>query len=541
MTAVQDTFDYIVIGAGSAGCVLAARLSESGRYRVLLVEAGDRDGNPWIHVPMGSSRLKANPRLNWMYESEPEPELNGRTINQSVGRVLGGTSSINGMVYMRGHPADYDRWQQLGCTGWSWESVLSYFKKAEDQESGADEFHGVGGPLCVSDPLMRPELADRWIAAAIEAGLPPNNDFNGERQEGVGHFQSTTKRGRRWSTADAYLRPARKRQNLMIRTKAQTTRILIEDGKAVGVTFVSGGVPQTVRLRGEVIVSAGVFNSPLLLQLSGLGPPELLQAFGIPVICEMPNVGADMQDHFSSLVAFRCTKRITLNHVANGFVRRGLAGAQYVLFRSGPLATTPTCAGAFARSDVTLDRPDLQLNFINHTVASRDRQKVLAHPFPGFAVDVVHLQPQARGSVRIKSPDPLAPPEIRCNFLHTQQDVQALTAGMRLARTIAEQPELADYLAEEILPGPDIRSDAEFEASIRANGTSFLHPVGTCRMGEDEAAVLDSRLRVREIGYLRVVDASIMPSVPAGNINAPVIMIGEKAADMILEDARMRG
>jgi choline dehydrogenase len=340
---------------------------------------------------------------------------------------------------------------------------------------------------------------------------------------------------------DAYLRPARKRRNLTIRTNAQTTRILIEDGKAVGVIFVSGGVPQTVRMRGEVIVSAGVFNSPHLLQLSGLGPPELLQAFGIPVIREMPSVGADMQDHFNSKVTFRCTKRITLNHVANSFVRRGLAGAQYVLFRSGPLATNATCAGAFARSDATLDRPDLQLNFINYTVATRDRQKVRAHPFPGFTVDVVHLQPQARGSVRMKSPNPLAPPEIRCNFLRTQQDVQALTAGMRLARAIARQPALANYVAEEILPGPDIRSDAELEASIRAHGTSFLHPVGTCRMGGDEAAVLDSRLRVRGIGYLRVVDASIMPSVPAGNINAPVIMIGEKAADMILEDARMRG
>jgi choline dehydrogenase len=540
MTAVQDTFDYIVIGAGTAGCVVAARLTESGRHRVLLLEAGDRDRNPWIRVPMGSSRLKGNPHLIWTYESEPEPELNGRTISHQGGRVLGGTSSINGLVYMRGHYADYDKWQDLGCPGWNWKSALRYFKKAENLDSGVDEFNSAGGPLCVSDPLVRPELADRWIAAAVEAGLSSNSDFNGEQQDGVGYFQSTTKRGRRWSTADAYLRPAQKRRNLTIRTKTQTTRILIEDGRAVGVSFVSGGVKQTVLAQGEVIVSAGVFNSPHLLQLSGLGPPELLHTFGIPVIREMPNVGADMQDHFHNVMAFRCTKRITLNHVANSVVLRSLAGVRYILFKSGPLATNPTCAGAFVRSNPTLDRPDVQLNFINYTVASRDAQKVQADPFPGFTVDVVHLTPQARGSVRMKSPDPLTPPKIRYNFLQTQQDVHALTAGMRLARSIARQPALADYVAEEILPGPNIRSDAEIEANIRANGKSFMHPVGTCRMGGDKAAVVDSRLRVRGIGYLRVADASIMPSVPAGNITAPTIMIAERAADMILEDARMR-
>jgi choline dehydrogenase len=541
MTAAQDPFDYIVIGAGSAGCVVAARLSESQRYRVLLVEAGNSDRNPWIRVPMGYSRLITNPRLNWMYESEPEPELDGRTIYQPVGRVLGGTSSINGMVYMRGHPADYDKWHQLGCTGWNWESVLPYFKKAEDQERGADEFHGVGGPLCVSDPLVRWELADRWIAAAIEAGLSSNRDFNGAQQEGAGHFQNTTKHGRRWSTVDAYLRPARRRRNLTIQTNAHTTHILIEGGKAVGVTFVTAGVPQTARTRGEVIVCGGVFNSPQLLQLSGLGRPELLQEFGIPVIREMPAVGADLQDHFNARLAFRCTKRITLNHIANSFVRRALAGLQYALFTSGPLANNGVCAGGFARSNATLDRPDLQLNFINWSVAARDGREVRAHPFPGFSVDVVHLCPQARGSVRLKNRDPLAPPEIRHNFLRQREDVQVLTAGMRLARKIVQQPALAGYVAEEIGPGPDVRTDADFEANIRANGISNLHPVGTCRMGGDEAAVLDPRLRVRGIRHLRVVDASIMPSLPAGNTNAPVIMIGEKASDMILEDARKRG
>jgi len=539
MTADENPFDYIVTGAGSAGCVVAARLSESGRHRVLLLEAGDRDRYPWIHVPMGYGRLFSNPRVNWMYESEPEPELEGRSMYQPRGKVLGGTSSINGMVYMRGNPADYDEWRQRGCTGWDWDSVLPYFKKAEDQERGPDAFHGVGGPLRVSDQPARFELAERWIAAAIEAGLPANNDFNNGQQEGAGPFQTTTNRRRRWSTAAAYLRPARNRENLTVQTNALATRVVIENGRATGIEFLRNGARQTARARGEVIVCGGVFNSPQLLQLSGLGPGGQLRDLGIEVVRDIPAVGADLQDHFYVRLAFRCTKPITLNDVANNPLRKMLAGVQYALFRAGPLATNGICAGGFARSDQRFERPDIQLNFSLWSFAERTRAGVYPHPFPGFTVSAVHLRPDARGDVRLKSADPLAPPAIRFNFLKTSHDLKALTAGMRLARKIVDQPALSGYVAGELIPGKDVVTDDEFEAAIRRNGISNLHPIGTCRMGSDERSVVDPRLRVRGIERLRVVDASIMPSVPAGNTNAPSIMIGEKASDMILEDARM--
>ena len=535
---IEDAYDYIVTGAGSAGCAVAARLSESGRHRVLLLEAGGEDRYPWIHVPMGYGRLFSNPRVNWMYESEPEPELEGRSMYQPRGKVLGGTSSINGMVYMRGNPADYDEWRQRGCTGWDWDSVLPYFRKAEDQERGEDPFHGVGGPLRVSDQPARFELAEHWIAAAIEAGLPANNDFNNGQQEGAGPFQSTTNRRRRWSTAAAYLRPARGRKNLTVATNSLATRVVIDNDRATGVEFIRNGAKETAQARGEVIVCGGVYNSPQLLQLSGLGPGELLHGLGIPVVRDMPAVGADLQDHFYVRLAFRCTKPITLNDVANNPLRKVTAGLQYMLFRTGPLATNGICAGGFARSDQRLERPDIQLNFSLWSFAERTRKGVYPHPFPGFTVSAVHLRPDARGEVRLKSADPFAPPAIRFNFLKTNYDLRALTAGMRLARKIVNQPALSDYVADELIPGKDVNTDAEFEAAIRKNGISNLHPVGTCRMGADEAAVLDPRLRVRGVGHLRVVDASVMPSVPAGNTNAPSIMIGEKASDMILEDAR---
>ena len=539
MTTEAENFDYIVTGAGSAGCAVAARLSESGRYRVLLLEAGGKDRNPWIHIPMGFSQVYANPRVNWMYESEPEAQLGGRTLYQPRGKVLGGTSSINGMVYMRGNAADYDEWRQRGCTGWDWDSVLPYFRKAEHQERGANEFHGVGGPLHVSDQPHRSELADRLVEAAIQAGLPPIGDFNDGRQEGAGYFQSTTGKRRRWSTATAYLRPARNRKNLEVRPNALATRILIESGRATGVTYISGGVPRTARADGEVIVSGGVFNSPQLLQLSGIGPGALLQDMDIPVIHDLPAVGSHLQDHFYVRLAFRCTKSITMNELANSTPRKVLALAQYMLFHAGPLAANGVTAGAFARSDPRLERPDLQFNFSPYSYASRDARGAVAHPFPGFSLSAVHLRPDSRGTVHIKSPDPLAAPAIRFNFLETQSDLRALTAGVRLARKFTRQPALAPYVAEELLPGPAVNTDAEFEANIRMNANSNLHPVGTCRMGPDGGSVVDPRLRVHGIGRLRVADASIMPTVPAGNTNAPSIMIGEKAADMVLEDAKV--
>jgi choline dehydrogenase len=539
MKAAEEEFDYIVTGAGSAGCAVAARLSESGRYRVLLLEAGGKDRNPWIHVPMGFSRLFADPHVNWMYESEPEATLGGRTMYQPRGKVLGGTSSINGMVYMRGNAADYDEWRQRGCTGWDYDSVLPFFKKAENQQRGPGEFHGVGGPLTVSDQPRRYELADRVVAAAIEAGLPPNDDFNGAQQEGAGYFQSTTGKSRRWSTATAYLRPARDRSNLIVRPNAHATRVLIENGAAIGVTYLSGGASRSARARGEVIVCGGVFNSPQLLQLSGIGPADLLQRMGIEVVRDAPAVGSHLQDHFYVRLAYRCTKAITMNALANSLPRKVLAMARYVLFRSGPLAANGVTAGAFGRSDPRLERPDLQFNFSPFSYASRGPSGAVAHDFPGFSLSAVHLRPDARGTVLLKSPDPMAPPAIRFNFLQTRYDIQALTAGMRMVRAFTEQPSLAPYVAEEIVPGPRVNTDAEFEASIRLNALSNLHPVGTCRMGlEGSDSVVDPRLRVHGVGRLRVVDAAIMPTVPAGNTNAPTIMIAEKAASMILEDAR---
>jgi choline dehydrogenase-like flavoprotein len=537
VAATSETFDFIVTGAGSAGCAVAGRLSESGKYRVLLLEAGGPDRNPWIHIPLGYTKTYTDPRVNWMFETEPEAQLNGRTLYQPRGKVLGGTSSINGMVYMRGTPTDYDNWRQRGCEGWDWESVLPFFKKAENQERGADEHHGTGGPLNVSNPVRCP-LGDAMVQAAIQAGIPANDDFNGPRQEGAGYYQTTTTSRRRWSAARAYLRDAKRRPNLTVATKAHATRVLIENGRAIGVEYRTPQGLFTARCRGEIVVSGGVYGSPQLLQLSGLGPAELLRQHGIPVVHDMPGVGSHLHDHFNTYLVYRCSQRVTINDLAMSGMRKLTAGVQYALTRSGHLSNAGIYAGAFVRSDPRLEQPDLQINMFGWSALERLRTGIKPHPFSAFTLSPVHLRPEGRGTVRIKSPDPLAPPAIQFNFLASDYDFQALIYGTRLSRKIAAQPALKPFVVEEVLPGPAVQTDDDIIEEIRVRGVSNLHPVGTCRMGRETDAVVDPRLRVYGIEGLRVADASIMPQVPGGNTNAPSIMIGEKCAHMILEDAR---
>ncbi len=537
MSGEADTYDFIVTGAGSAGCVVASRLSESGRYRVLLLEAGPPDRNPWIHSPLGYARTYVDPVVNWRFETEPQPQLGNRRLYLPRGKTLGGSSSINGMVYIRGNHGDYDEWRQRGCEGWDWESVLPYFKKAQNQTRGADEFHGVGGPLHVSDQPDHFELADAVLEACVQAGIPRNPDFNGAKQEGCGYYQTTTLKRRRWSAAQAYLKPARSRRNLTIRTGAHATRVLIENNRAVGVEFHTAQGRETARAMGEIIVSGGAYGSPQLLLLSGLGPAQHLQDMGIPVVRDMPAVGSNLHDHFNSYVAWRCTKAITLNDLERSPLRKLSAGVRYALFRSGPMASNGIHAGVFTRSDPRLERPDIQLNFFEWSTLRRDKSGIVPHPFPGFTISPVHLRPDGRGTVRLASPDPLAAPAVLFDYLRTEYDMQAVIFGIRLARKIADQPALKPYAAMEVQPGPAISTDADLADYVRESGVSNQHPTSSCAMGHGPNTVVDPRLRVHGIDGLRVADASIMPVAVGGNTNAPTIMIGEKASDMILEDA----
>ena len=528
-------FDYVVVGAGSAGCVLANRLSADGRHSVLLLEAGPKDNNLWIHVPLGYGKLFKEKTVNWMYQTEPEPGLDGRTIFQPRGKVLGGSSSINGLLYVRGQHEDYDRWRQHGNSGWGFDDVLPYFKKAENQERGADDFHGAGGPLPVSDLVHADPLSAAFIAAAAETGIPVNPDFNGASQEGAGFFQTTTRRGRRASTAVAYLRPARGRRNLQVETSALAQRILFDGHRADAIEFRQAGVLRTARARKEILVSSGAYNSPQLLQLSGVGPAELLRQHGIDVVLDAPGVGHDLQDHMQVRVVMRCTQSITLNDVVNSPVRRILAGARYAAFRKGPLTIAAGTSGAFFKTSPRLATPDIQIHFLPF---STDKMGERLHSFSGFSASVCQLRPESRGSLRIRSADPTMAPEIRINYLSTEVDRIANVEGLKVLRRILQAPALRPYVMQEVDPGAKVSTDEELLNYCRARGSTIYHPTSTCRMGSDPLAVVDQSLRVRGLEGLRVVDGSIMPDLVSGNTNAAIIMIAEKASDMILQDSR---
>jgi choline dehydrogenase len=534
MKSEAASFDYIVVGAGSAGCVLANRLTASGKYRVLLLEAGGKDRNIWIHIPLGYGKLLTNPKVNWLYASEPEAELDNRTIVQPRGKVLGGSSSINGLLYVRGQPEDFNHWRQLGNAGWSFDDVLPYFRRAEDQERGADELHGTGGPLAVSDVCEPHPLCEAFIAAAQQAGFARNDDFNGPSQEGAGYFQLTARRGRRWSTAVGYLRPALARRNLAVAKHAMVERILLIDRRAVGIEYRQGGRTCTAYCRGEVVVAAGAFNSPQLLQLSGLGPAPLLQSFGIGVVADMPGVGADLQDHLQVRMQYRCTEPLTMNDVINSWRHRMGAGVRYLVSRKGLLTIGAGYAGGFFRTSPAAASPDVQVHFI---IFSADKVGAPLHPFSGFIASICQLRPESRGFVRIKSADPGQPPAIQPRYLSSASDRDTIVAGVKLLRAIMGQAAMRRYIAEERAPGPACTSDADLLAFARATGTTVFHPTSTCRMGSDLTAVVDERLRVRGIDRLRVVDGSIMPALVSGNTNAAIVMIAEKGADMILADA----
>ena len=524
-------YDYIIVGAGSAGCVLANRLSESGEHRVLLLESGGPDSNRWIHIPIGFGKVMFDREVNWMFETEPEARMHGRNIKIPRGRVLGGSSSINGLLYIRGQREDYDDWRALGNPGWGFDDCLPYFKKSEHQTRGADEWHGTDGPLCVSDVKDKHPLADAFVAAGEALGIRRNPDFNGASQEGLGYFQGTARNGRRCSAAVGYLHPAMKRPNLTVVTHAHTSRILTQGTRATGVVYTHAGAMQQAYADREVIVAAGAIQSPQLLQLSGIGPGELLQRHGIDVVKALPGVGRNLQDHLQSRIIWRCTEPVTVNDDLMSLRRKIGIGLKYALSRSGPLSWYAGLAGGFARTRPDLDRPDVQFHFFPY---STDRVGPSLHRFSGFTMSVCKLRPESRGTVEIKSRDPAAAPAIAPNFLEREADVATMLDGLKLVRKLAATPALARWISAEYDPGPDCTSDDQLVDFIRNKAMTVYHPAGTCMMGSDENAVVDQALRVHGMQSLRVVDASVMPVVTSGNTNAPVIMIAEKAADMIL-------
>lgn len=526
---MSDQFDYVIVGAGSAGCVLANRLSADPRRKVLLLEAGPADKNIWIHIPIGYAKLFNHPTQNWNYSTAPEPNLNGRRIMQPRGKTLGGSSSINGLLYVRGQAEDFDTWRQMGNAGWSFADVLPYFRRAEDSFLGNNEFHSAGGPLGVRETHHH-ELIEAMIAAAGTLGIPRNRDYNGATQEGAGYFHTTSRNGRRCSSAVAYLKPARNRPNLRIETDALATRLVLEGKRVVGVQYRQRGAERTARAGAEVILCGGAYNSPQLMQLSGIGPAPLLQSHGIDVKHELPGVGENLIDHMQARLMYRCTKAITVNDVLGTPWRQWMAGAQWMFTRSGPLTISAGHGVIFFKTDQRMATPDVQIHFIGF---STDKIGTKLHPFPGFTATVCQVRPESRGYCRIVSNDPAVAPEILCNYLATETDRRTNVEGLKILRKIMQADPMKPYIAEEIAPGPSVSTDAEWLEFCRQYGTTVYHPVGTCRMGPDPMSVTDERLQVRGLSGLRVADASIMPTMPSGNTNAACIMIGEKCADMI--------
>ena len=527
--------DFIIVGAGSAGCVLANRLSADPRHKVILLEAGGRDWNPWIHIPVGYFKTIHNPAVDWCYKTEPEAGLNGRSIDWPRGKVLGGSSSINGLLYVRGQPQDYNRWRQMGNAGWGWDDVLPLFKRAENNERGADAFHGDQGPLSVSNMRIQRPITDAWIAAAQAAGHTFNSDCNGADQEGVGFFQLTTRNGRRCSAAVAYLNPARKRTNLRIITHAQVEKIVIKGQHATGVQYKDkAGKLQTLTAGSEIILSGGSINSPQLLMLSGIGEANQLQDHGINVKKDLHGVGKNMQDHLQARLVYK-THEPTLNDEVSSALGQAKIGLKYMMSRSGPMTMAASLATGFLKTRPDIDTPDIQFHV---QPLSAENPGKGADKFSAFTMSVCQLRPESRGEIRLASSDGRTYPKIIPNYLSTETDCRTVVEGVNIARRIARHAPLTSKIATEFRPDPNLDIE-DYDATldwVRSNTASIYHPTGTCKMGSGTDAVVDARLRVHGISGLRVADCSIMPEIVSGNTNAPAIMIGEKASDLVLED-----